>query len=166
MTTLKFSAYLTAFLAANPGASIAEVYSPTALLPGAVLKVYDGKQPATPDTVLSGNNLCAQFLFPISCWSVITPGGIFVLDPIGDTIFLISSTASWARCITGDAAHTLFDCSVDDAAGSNSGGVQADLVLNINPFVAGYIAKISNGQPDPFFSAPYLGNSVMLRSNK
>ena len=160
----------------------------TPMLPGATLSLYTYPQPQTADFALtSANLLCCSFVFPPNPQSVIVPsasgysmfaagtqgdigtgnpaGGIYLLDPMPASTFLISATAEFARCVNS-AGFTLFDCSVDNAQGSNSGGVQDDLVLNLNPFVAGWMAQIFSGQPDPFYSNPAFGNAFQIRSNK
>jgi len=362
-STFNFSTYTAKFLAGNPGASIAEVYTPTPLLPGATLNVYTNRQPMTADTALASDNaLALSYPFPLDTESVIVPtwpgsvgaggfgqkptindnvgtdlangpaggGCIYVLDQLPTVVAQVSGLGRFARCYqqmaapptiananceaattpsifgtaaapvqatfaqsavqkhggsnsflftktgnnsteayapldSGDASNgffnglvpgntytfgawmymasgvnqalanavieiiydvggkattasasppnnfdtwqyvtvtaaipwnadqafirvespataptstafyvddltlvgvpvVLFDCSVDNAAGSNFAGL-SDLVLSVNPFVAGQAVNIVNGQPDPVFSAPYLGNSVGFRPN-
>jgi len=363
-STFNFSSYVNAFLAGNPGASIAEVYSPTPLLPGATLNIYSKRQPVTADTALASENvLLLSYPFPLDTESVIVPswpgsvgsggfgekpvdvgsmsgtdlangpaggGVIYVLDQLPMVIAQASGLGAFARCYqqtataptianancesattpsiygtaaspvqctfaqsaaqkhggsnsflftktgnntqeayapldAGDASNgffnglvpgntytfgawiymaagsgqalanavieivydvagtattvsafppnnfgvwqyvtvtaaipwnadqaflrvespaaaptgtafyvddltlvgvpvVLFDCSVDDASGSNYAGT-ADLVLSSNPMIAGQAVSIVSGRPDRFYSVPYLGNSVMVRTN-
>lgn len=122
-----------------------------AILPGATMNIYDGRQPQDADTALyADNNLCATFTFPLVSNSIITPTGIYTLDEFPTKTYLRSGRATFAR--VNNQVGTLFDCS----AGEES--ENPDIVLSQNPFTIGQAFKISCGRPDRFMESPFLGS--------
>jgi hypothetical protein len=128
----------------------------TTQLPNATLNIYDGRQPQSADFPLyTGTNLCAQYSFPNSPKSVISPHGIDVLERLPTSIALVSSKATWAR-VNNFSGAPLFDCSVGLAEDN------PDIIISQNPFTVGNALNVSDGDPVPGFSAPTLGNKVRV----
>ncbi len=67
----------------------------------AVIDLYDGAQPASPDAVVGSVNLLSSSVVTGSL-SVTNTGGVLTFNPIGDTVgsaacTLAGKTATWAR---------------------------------------------------------------------
>lgn len=104
----------------------------------ALLKIYDGSQPASPDTaigaqVLLSTHTCAS---PFGPASTSAHPSVFTAGAIGSATAAASSTASWYRITTsGGTAH------VDGTAGV---GATFDLNLTSTSFTSGQTVNINS----------------------
>lgn len=83
-----------------------------ALLNTGYLRIYDGTQPATADTALSGNTLLAELRFGATAFGSAS-GGVAAANSItSDTDADATGTASFARAFETDGTTVVEDFSV------------------------------------------------------
>lgn len=111
------------------------------LMVGAVFTVYDGRQPVTADTDLSGNNVCATITLVNPPLGIYGRDAILVLDPLPAAQWVLATTPTFVR-VTQDTT-TVFDCSIGLA--SLVPDVGPDLVIKHSPVRVGDIAQFENG---------------------
>ena len=91
----------------------------------ALLKIYDGSQPATADTAVSGQTLLAE----LTCNATFAPaasGGVLTLNAISDdTSANASGTATWFRITTSAGTTTVLDGDITTVA-TGTGDLQLD----------------------------------------
>lgn len=91
------------------------------------LRIYDGTQPADPDTAIGAQNLLAELTLNATAFAAAVdanPGGQSVANAItGDTAADATGTATWFRALDSD------DNAIIDGDVSATGG-GADLELN------------------------------------
>lgn len=93
------------------------------------LRIYDGSQPATADTAISGQNLLAELRFNATS-APAASGGVLTFDDFtSDSSANASGTASWARCLKADGTSPVMDGSV--------GTSSADFVIASTAISAG-----------------------------
>ena len=109
----------------------------TTLGNAALLKIYDGSQPATPDTAIGAQVLLSTH----TCGSPFAPASssahpsVLTANAIGSATAGNTSTASWFRITTsGGTAH------IDGTAGVGSG---FDLNLNSTSITSGQTVNIT-----------------------
>lgn len=109
---------------------------PTTLSTSALLKIYDGTQPASPDTAVGAQVLLSSH----TCSSTFAPAAssahpsVLTANAIGSATAGNSSTATWFRLTTsGGTAH------IDGSVGTSS----ADLILNSTSITSGQTVTIS-----------------------
>lgn len=86
------------------------------------LRIYDGSQPATPETAISGQNLLAELTMNATAFGAAS-GGVITANAItSDTDADATGTASWYRLFQSDGTTVLWDGSV--------GTSSADIVMN------------------------------------
>lgn len=111
-----------------------------ALMEGAVIKIYSGRQPVTADTgLLTENTVLATIPMGTAILGVYGKKQIDTLDAMPDVTWSASGTAVWARVKDATGNTTIFDCSVDLAS------QDPDLVIKQNPVRAGDVCHIENG---------------------
>lgn len=124
----------------------------------AVIEIYDGTQPATPETAVSTQVLLCSHTCAATFGAA--SGGVLTLGAIGNGTGTAGATASgkratWARIKTsGGTAH--IDCSVGTNGTNNTTGAAAagetyDININNNLITTGTVVAISgttitNGQ--------------------
>jgi hypothetical protein len=77
----------------------------------ALMDVYDGAQPASPDTAVGAQNKLAEFVCNAGGFAATVAGGVLTAAAIGSTVGLFASTATWARIKTAGGTPHL-DCTV------------------------------------------------------
>ena len=91
----------------------------------ALLKIYDGSQPATADTAVSGQTLLAE----LTCNATFAPaasGGVLTLNAISDdTSANASGTATWFRITDSGGTTTVLDGDITTVA-TGTGDLQLD----------------------------------------
>lgn len=88
---------------------------------GSFLKIYDGIQPATPETALSSQLLLATIPLPASAaFSAIN--GVMTCSGINNVTVSASGTASWFRWYEADGTTVIADGTV--------GTADADLIIS------------------------------------
>jgi hypothetical protein len=93
-------------------AANAEVNALAALFDGGFLDLFDGVQPATADTALSGQTLLASLGFGTPAFGG-GVAGVAAANPItADADADASGTATWYRCFESDHATVIQDGSV------------------------------------------------------
>lgn len=80
------------------------------------LRIYDGAQPAGPDTALSGQTLLAELRFGATAFPAAV-AGVLTANPItSDASANATGTATWFRCLKSDGVTALHDGTVGTAA--------------------------------------------------
>jgi hypothetical protein len=82
------------------------------------LRIYDGTQPATADTALSGQVLLAELTFNATAFGAASAGVATANAITQDASADATGTASWFRAVKSDGTTVLFDGSVG-TSGSN-----------------------------------------------
>lgn len=87
------------------------------------LRIYDGAQPATADTALSGQVLLAELTFANPAFAAGVAGVATANAMTGDASADATGTAAWFRVVKSDGTTVVYD-------GSVGAGGSFDLVLN------------------------------------
>jgi hypothetical protein len=82
------------------------------------LRIYDGTQPATADTALSGQVLLAELTFNATAFGAASAGVATANAITQDASADATGTAAWFRAVKSDGTTVLFDGSVG-TSGSN-----------------------------------------------
>ena len=77
-----------------------------------IINIYDGTQPATADTALSGNTLLATLTYSATSYGAPSSGVITANSITSDSSADATGTASFARIFTQSAGTVIFDCDV------------------------------------------------------
>jgi len=94
-------------LAAN-----AQANALAALLNNGYLRFYNGTQPATADTPLSGQTMLAEPRFGSPAFAPASGGVLLANDITADSDAAASGTASWFRCFSSDGVTAILDGSI------------------------------------------------------
>ncbi len=97
---------------------------------GAILNIYDGTQPATPETAVSTQTLLATVTLASPAFGSAS-NGVITANAIADVTVSASGTASWFRLLKSDNTTVIMDGSA-----GNSG---CDLNLNATALSAGAV---------------------------
>lgn len=85
------------------------------LLDAGLLRIYSGTQPATADTVLSGNTLLAELVFNATS-APAASGGVLTFNGItADSSANATGTATFFRAVKADGTTVILDGSVGTA---------------------------------------------------
>lgn len=80
------------------------------------LRIYDGTQPAGPDTAVSTQVLLAELRFNATAFPAAS-GGVLTANAItSDSSANATGTASWFRCLQSDGTTALHDGTVGTAS--------------------------------------------------
>ena len=104
-----------------------------ALCNGGKIKVYDGTQPATADTALSGQTLGVTVTFNETAFGA-PSGGVLTANAITSGTAVASITPTWARILKSDGTTTIMDVSAG-ASGCN---------LTIGAFTLGTVVSCTS----------------------
>jgi len=99
------------------------------------IKIYDGTQPAGPDTAITTQTLLATLTFSDPAFGAAASGSATASAITDDSSADATGTATWARIADSDGL-AIFDCDVADAG--------ATLNLNTVSLVAGGIVRITS----------------------
>lgn len=103
---------------------------------GALILIYTGAMPATPETAISGNTLLGTLTFATTAGAI--AGGVFTAAAITeDSVADNAGTATWAR-ITDSAGTPVMDVDVTSTTGSGA------IKLNSTVIAAGGPIRISS----------------------
>jgi hypothetical protein len=91
------------------------------------LRIYQGVQPATADTALSGQVLLAELRFGATAFGAAANGVANANALTADAAANATDTATWFRALKSDGTSVVFDGSVGTAT--------ADLILNTTAIV-------------------------------
>lgn len=95
---------------------------------GALLKIYDGSQPSTPETAITSQTLLATVTLASPAFGSAV-NGVITANAISDVTISASGTASWFRLLKSDGTTVIMDGSV--------GTSSADLILNATALSSG-----------------------------
>ena len=106
----------------------------SARLNNGYLRIYNGTQPATADTALSGNTLLAELRFSATA-APATSAGLITFNAITSGTAAATGTASFFRTFSSDGTTVVMDGSVGTSA--------ANLVLNSVAISSGATVSVS-----------------------
>lgn len=109
------------------------------------LRIYDGTQPAGPDTALSGNTLLAEL--PLSATAApAASGGVLTFSTITDEASAIATgTQTWASLTTSAASGTGGERIVDMSCGNGSGDLSLSGTITATGTVSVTSLTITDG---------------------
>jgi hypothetical protein len=81
------------------------------LTDGALLKIYDGTQPAAPETAIASQNLLATVTLASPAFGSAS-NGVITANAIADVTVAAGGTASWFRLLKSDGSTVIMDGSV------------------------------------------------------
>lgn len=102
----------------------------------ALLKIYDGTQPATADTAVSTQNLLATLTCNASAFAGAASGGVLTANAVTTANASASGTATWFRLFASNGTTVVMDGSV--GTGTN------DLVLTTAALVSGSPVSVTS----------------------
>ena len=85
------------------------------LLNSGKLSIYDGSQPATGDTAISGQNLLVTLTFNATAFGA-SSSGILTAGAITSGTAALTGTAAWFRAYKSDGTTAVFDGTVGTAS--------------------------------------------------
>ena len=109
-----------------------------ALFNSGFIKIYDGSQPATADTALSGQNLLATLTFSATAFPAASNGVLTANAITSDSAADFTGTASWFRCVKSDTTTKIMDGSVGTSGcdlNLNSTAIQINAEVACSSFV-------------------------------
>lgn len=104
-----------------------------ALCNGGVIKIYDGAQPASADTALSGNTLGVTLTFGATAFGAAN-SGVITANAITAGVAVAGITPTFARIFKSDGTTVVMDVSAG-ASGAN---------MTIGAFTAGTTVSVSS----------------------
>jgi hypothetical protein len=108
----------------------------TALLNSGYLRLYDGSQPATADTAISGQTLLAELRFDNPAFPSAS-GGVALANALSpDSSANASGTATWYRALKSDGTSPIEDGSI--------GTSDANLVMNSVAISSGATVEVAS----------------------
>jgi hypothetical protein len=107
-----------------------------ALANAGLLRVYDGSQPATADTALSGQTLLAELTMNATAFAAAVAGVATANAITSDPTANNTGTAAWFRLVKTDGTTVLWDGSVGTSG--------ADLNLNSVAISAGVAVAVTS----------------------
>jgi len=100
------------------------------------LRIYDGAQPATPDTPISGQTLLAELRLNATAFGAAASGVITANAITDEASAPASGTAAWFRVLKSDGTTALWD--------GNVGLADENLVLNSLSINAGANVSVTS----------------------
>ena len=100
------------------------------------IRLYDGSQPATADTALSGQTLLAELTFGADAFPAAVAGVLTANAITSDSSANATGTAAWARLLKTDGTSVVMDGTVGTAA--------ANVVINSTAISAGAVVSCSS----------------------
>ena len=94
-----------------------------------IIKIYDGTQPATPETAVTTQNLLATITLPASPAFGAAANGVITANAISPVTIAASGTAAWFRWLKSDGTTAICDGSVGTSG--------ADMNLNSTALSSG-----------------------------
>jgi hypothetical protein len=101
------------------------------------LRIYDGTQPATADTALSGQVLLAELTFNATAFGAASAGVSTANAITQDAGADATGTAAWFRALKSDGTTVLFDGSVGTSGANinlNSVAISAGAAVQVTSF--------------------------------
>jgi hypothetical protein len=100
------------------------------------IRIYDGSQPATADTALSGQVLLAELTFGADAFPAASAGVLTANAIASDSSANATGTAAWARLLKTDGTSVVMDGTVGTAS--------ANVVINSTAISAGAVVSCSS----------------------
>jgi hypothetical protein len=100
-----------------------------------LLRIYDGSQPATPETAVSTQTLLAELTMNATAFGAASGGIITAAAITSDSANNATGTAAWFRLLKSDGTTVIVDGSVAATGGT------ADLLINT-------VSLVINAQTD------------------
>ena len=100
------------------------------------IRIYDGSQPATADTALSGQTLLAELVLNADAFPAASAGLLTANAIASDASANATGTASWARILASNGTTVWFDGTVGTSA--------ANVVINSVAISAGAVVSCSS----------------------
>jgi hypothetical protein len=100
------------------------------------IRIYDGSQPATADTALSGQTLLAELTFGADAFPSAVAGVLTANAITSDSSANATGTAAWARLLKTDGTSVVMDGTVGTSA--------ANVVINSTAISAGAVVSCSS----------------------
>jgi hypothetical protein len=100
----------------------------TAVGTSALLKIYDGSQPASPDTAISTQTLLASLTCNASAFAAAASGGVLTANAISSANAGATGTASWFRLTTSGGT-----AKIDGTVGTSG----TDAIINNTSITSG-----------------------------
>ena len=101
------------------------------------LRIYDGAQPATPETAVDAQVLLAELRFADPADGADATGGVMTLSAITDDASAhATGTAAWFRALKADGTTAVFDGTV--------GTTGENINFNTVAFVAGALIEVTS----------------------
>jgi len=101
---------------------------------GCLLRIYDGVQPASPETAVTTQNLLATVTFPTPAFGA-AAAGVITANAISSVTIDQTGTATWFRLLKADGTTPIADGSIDTSG--------ADLNLSTVALTAGAGLQLS-----------------------
>lgn len=108
-----------------------------ALLNGGYIDIYDGVQPATADTALSGNNLLVTLNLSLTAFGS-SSGGVITANTISPGVCALTGTATFFRAYKSDHTTAVMDGTVGVVIG------QANLILSTTALTSGTTVNVTS----------------------
>ena len=100
------------------------------------IRIYDGTQPANPQTAITTQVLLAELRFNATAFGAASTGVATANAITADSSADNTGTASWMRCLKSDGTTVLWDGTVGTSG--------TDLVVNTTAIAAGVNVSISS----------------------
>jgi hypothetical protein len=100
-----------------------------------LLRIYDGTQPANPDTAITTQTKLVELTCDASAFAPAASGGVLTANGISDANAIASGTASWFRLCKSDATPV-----IDGTVGTSG----ADLIIDNTSINSGQAAGVSS----------------------
>ncbi len=108
----------------------------TVLLNSGYLRIYNGTQPVTCDTAISGQTLLAELIFNATAFGSASAGVATANAITSDASANATGTATWFRALKSDGTSAIFDGAVDIAT--------SDLVISTVSIVSGNTVAVTS----------------------
>jgi hypothetical protein len=118
----------------------------TVRLNNGYIRIYDGAQPATADTALSGQTLAAELRFGATAFAAASGGSAVANAITDDSSANATTTVTWARLLESDGTTVVADVTVGPTVPGTS-----EINFVTVAFVTGLIVRITSltlTQPD------------------
>lgn len=107
------------------------------LLNNGYIRIYDGSQPATPETAISGQTLLAELRFNATAFAAASNGTMAANAITSDSSANATGTATWARCLKSDGTTAIYDGDV------GATGAGKNFELNSASIVSGAVVALT-----------------------
>lgn len=112
----------------------AQLDAVNALANNGKIRIYDGAQPATPETAIGAQVMLSESVFGATAFGAAS-GKVITAAAIAGVAIAASGTAAWCRILKSDGTTVLFDGTVGTSASNiivDSATFTAAVTLNIN----------------------------------